>query len=329
MRRAGYWIAEAALWTGAVLGTLSLLAALLALSGAVRPLVFTSGSMAPEIPTGSLGFSRPVSASDVAVGDVVNVTRGDGQQVTHRVVGVEPDGSAVRLTLKGDANRTPDAETYVVTGAHRVFFDVPWLGRVATELKNPLVSLTLVAFLAALIVSPLMLRGRRRRDGRGRRRAVRHSGAHAAAVLAVVASLAAAHSVTPTMAGFTDTSVLAAGSLTAGSVTKPAETSPKCAVSNGLVTKTLTTYWTAATTPTTLTYTAVVRETGTSLTVTSSGTTRSAKVTNGLLDLTNLLGATLHIDVTATLPGTNWTATSTRTFTVAALTAYLACGAWS
>ena len=129
-----------------------------------------------------------------------------------------------------------------------------------------------------------------------------------------------------TFALFSDSSVVTTGALPSGSVGKPAAVG--CTVSNPVLgTKSLTTTWTAASTPTALTYTAVVRETGQVLTVSSSGTQRSATVTSTLLG--SLLGSTFHIDVTATLPGTSWTATSSRTGTLVLLGLGFSCGAWA
>lgn len=145
--------------------------------------------------------------------------------------------------------------------------------------------------------------------------------------VAVTAVLAVAlSSGSTTYALFSDSSVVTTGALTSGSVVKPAAAG--CTVNNPVLgTKSLTTTWTAASTPTDLTYTAVVRETGQVLTVSSSGTQRSATVTSTLLG--SLVGSTFHIDVTAVLPGTSWTATSSRTGSLVLLGLGFTCGAWT
>ena len=226
MTRYRVWVREGLLWTGAVLGGLSLVVAVLAATGAVRPLVFTSGSMGPVIPAGSLAFSRPVEATNLAVGDVVNVTRQDGQQVTHRIVGIELDGEQATLTLKGDANPVVDAETYTVGEAHRVIVQVPWLGSFVAAIENPLCGVALMGLLGWLILSPLRLQRRRHSAGRrvldARRRRRKHI-RQGSVVLVVVmlASAGLAQVVTPTLAGFTDEATVTSGALSAGSLQPP------------------------------------------------------------------------------------------------------------
>ncbi len=135
--QAGRRAVEILLWFGAGLGTLSLLAALAAVTFGIVPLVFTSGSMSPEVPTGSLGLARTVAASELHIGDVVSVTAANDTRVTHRVVATEQQSDVVALTLKGDTNPGPDQETYTVKEADRVFFTAPYLGRIITVLTSP------------------------------------------------------------------------------------------------------------------------------------------------------------------------------------------------
>ncbi|MDV7100252.1 S24/S26 family peptidase [Gordonia amicalis] len=146
------------LTVGAVLGSICLAATALALILGVRPVIFETGSMAPTIPTGSLGLSRTVPATSVHPGDVVSVIRDDGVRVTHRVTATgEPVGNSVSLTLRGDANSAPDPRTYVITEVQRIVGSTPILGYVAAWLKNPY-TLTLqalaVVFLLAVAFAP-------------------------------------------------------------------------------------------------------------------------------------------------------------------------------
>ncbi|ATD71618.1 MULTISPECIES: S24/S26 family peptidase [Gordonia] len=146
------------LTVGAILGGICLAATALALILGVRPVIFETGSMAPTIPTGSLGLSRTVPATSVHPGDVVSVIRDDGVRVTHRVTATgEPVGNSVSLTLRGDANSAPDPQTYVITEVQRIVGTTPILGYVAAWLKNPY-TLTLqavaVVFLLAVAFAP-------------------------------------------------------------------------------------------------------------------------------------------------------------------------------
>ena len=83
----------------------------------LTPIVVRSDSMAPELNRGDLAIARSASAGDVTVGDVISVKDRAGVRVTHRVVTVDPFGSSIQFTLKGDANAVPDAQVYEVHDA--------------------------------------------------------------------------------------------------------------------------------------------------------------------------------------------------------------------
>lgn len=127
---------EALLWFGAVAGLVCLVLAGLAVAFHISPVVFRSGSMAPAIDTGALALTRTVQAPDLKVGDIVTVTTDKGQRVTHRIQSITPNGSAVTLVLKGDANEVVDTEAYTVSSVDRVFFSVPQAGYAATWLSG-------------------------------------------------------------------------------------------------------------------------------------------------------------------------------------------------
>lgn len=160
----------------AVLGALCIVATAGSLVLDLKPLVFTSGSMAPDIETGALGLARTVDARDVVEGDVVSVVGRDGARVTHRVVSVQTPTRETSLVLKGDANAVPDAESYRVTSVDRVVADVPRLGYVAAWFsgRGGIVLAGAVVVLSLLVLmprAPVRVRGgarrapARRRDG--------------------------------------------------------------------------------------------------------------------------------------------------------------------
>jgi len=126
------------LTVAAVAGSVCLLLVALAWAGGITMVMFRTGSMSPAIPTGSLAIVREVPSADLAVGDVVTVDRPGRLPVTHRVVDVEAT-TPVTLTLQGDANPAPDAETYQVETVRRVLWSVPELGRVVAQLQQPYV----------------------------------------------------------------------------------------------------------------------------------------------------------------------------------------------
>jgi signal peptidase I len=148
LHRAG----RVALAVTAVTGVLCAMLTVLALATGVRPLVFRSGSMSPDVPTGSLGFSRSTAGADVKVGDVVTVTTKTGTKVTHRVVTATYHGSTVTLQLKGDANKTPDADLYQVGSAPRLLFSVPKVGYVVNWLSRAPGSYVLALYVALMLV---------------------------------------------------------------------------------------------------------------------------------------------------------------------------------
>lgn len=104
-------------------------------------IVFVTGSMAPAYPTGSVAVVQTVPAADLAVGDVVTVTRhNSGEPVTHRIVQIDTtptDASARVLTLRGDANDFADSDEYRISEAPRVLFAAPVVGWVVLWTKTP------------------------------------------------------------------------------------------------------------------------------------------------------------------------------------------------
>ena len=78
-----------------------------------------SGSMEPEIPTGSLIWVKSCEPSEVAEGDVISFYSRDvsiaGQINTHRVIAIEFDGAGYQFETKGDANL--NADSFAVYGS--------------------------------------------------------------------------------------------------------------------------------------------------------------------------------------------------------------------
>ena len=291
---------EGALTGGAVAGVVCLVFALLGVTAGVRPLVFTSGSMAPTIRTGDLAVTRPVDVADLSPGDVVSVFDGRGERITHRVVEVGAGG----LVLKGDANTVADPLPYRVATVDRVVFSVPAGGYVLTWLSGPAATLLLGAYLVFLL-SVLWPRRPPPRD-RGEPPAVpegpsgRHRAGSAAGGLLLVVGLAVggAPSPEPTAAAFTDSVPIGGTTLKAYTVPKPVITGCTRALA------TITVSWTAVSSPYALTYRATVVETEQNLQVNANGSSRSAQY-NTLGQGTG--GAIQNIRITAVLPAaTTW-----------------------
>ena len=143
-------IGDVALWIGAIVGACCLVVLLASLLFGIRPLIFRSGSMSPTITTGSLAFAHRIPAGQVRVGDIVSVPVGD-TRVTHRVIKVTAADGAVSLRLRGDANPTPDAQSYRVTTVEKVWFWIPGIGYAVAWLSRPPGIFVLVLYAAVLL----------------------------------------------------------------------------------------------------------------------------------------------------------------------------------
>jgi signal peptidase len=132
-----------------------------------------SGSMEPEIPTGSLIVEQPVASTDVRVGDVITYTHPlrAGALVTHRVVAIEDDRDGLILTTKGDANELVDSwRVRTATKGWRYALAIPHLGSALLWLESGVARSGL--FAAPVIALALVLlfdiwRPRRRLDQTG------------------------------------------------------------------------------------------------------------------------------------------------------------------
>ena len=98
----------------------------------IHPYIVMSGSMEPDIKTGSLCFIS-CDDKDVDVGDVIAYKSGD-MIVTHRIIDVTNDG----YITKGDNNDTADLAPVpqnAVMG--KAVFSIPRLGYLIMAIKTP------------------------------------------------------------------------------------------------------------------------------------------------------------------------------------------------
>ncbi|MDE0778625.1 MAG: signal peptidase I, partial [Nocardioides sp.] len=224
---------EATLWVGAGLGLLSLVAGVAVMFFGFTFLIFRSGSMGPDIPTGSLALARTTPAAELESGDVVSVLASNGARITHRLVSATVRGDEASLILEGDANGTPDAEIYQVTEAERSIVSVPYAGYVVTVLLSP-AGLVAAGCLSGMVFllgfgSTSGESGTRSRpgsdSGAGRHRGERESRRRlaSAGIAAMVASAAvvAWTGVSGTSAYFTDPATAGTGTFSSGSVAVP------------------------------------------------------------------------------------------------------------
>lgn len=119
----------------------------------VNGFVVKSGSMEPEIKTGSVLFTRSVEPDEVSVGDTVTYSDGD-QFVTHRVIEKTSSESSVEFITKGVANEEPDPEP--VQGdqiAGKKIVAIPFLGYLVTWVGTVEGFLAFVVLPGALITA--------------------------------------------------------------------------------------------------------------------------------------------------------------------------------
>lgn len=113
--------------------------------------MFSTGSMEPTIPTGSVALVQPVAPAQIAAGDVLTVRTDEMDiSVTHRVTAVNDPADITRaredqglapstvdrgqtavIRMQGDANEVEDPQPYVVTEgeAKAVLGHVPGLAQ--------------------------------------------------------------------------------------------------------------------------------------------------------------------------------------------------------
>jgi len=123
--------------------------------------VVGGGSMEPTIPIGAAIVATPVSAADLAVGDVVSLQVGEQRAIfTHRITRLVTREGSLWLETKGDANEGPDPSIVPATSViGRVSMTLPWAGYLITVLG----SLQGILFLVSLGV---MVLGRGMAPGR-------------------------------------------------------------------------------------------------------------------------------------------------------------------
>lgn len=92
----------------------------------IKPYIVISGSMEPDIRTGSLCLvNSRVAFDSIVEGDVIAFETAGGGMVTHRVVGIYDQ----KMETKGDANDVSDGCTTTPDNFRgKTLFSVPYLG---------------------------------------------------------------------------------------------------------------------------------------------------------------------------------------------------------
>jgi len=127
----------------ALAGSVCIVLVILGVVFNVSIMMFRTGSMSPTITAGSIALVREIPATDMAVGDVVTVDRGeDTLPVTHRVVRIldaDAGSGVVTFEMRGDANGSNDPEPYAESTVSRVMLSVPGIAPVIQWFSNPYV----------------------------------------------------------------------------------------------------------------------------------------------------------------------------------------------
>lgn len=139
------------------LGAIALIAVLLIISafpitGNYKVLTVLSGSMEPEIKTGSVVVVKP--SDNYKIGDVI--TFGEMSKTktptTHRVIEMRVVEGKYLYTTKGDANNAPDQnEVNQDKVIGKVLFDIPYVGYAVAEARKP-VGFTILIVVPAVII---------------------------------------------------------------------------------------------------------------------------------------------------------------------------------
>ena len=125
-------------------------------------MIVLSGSMEPNIKTGSIIAVKPISTPDKCeVGDVVTYQSLDDPNtlITHRIISIENSGNSIQYITKGDNNNSEDPKpipSSKVVGTY-ANFTVPGLGYMFNFIKskNGLICVLIIPG-ALLIISQLI-----------------------------------------------------------------------------------------------------------------------------------------------------------------------------
>ena len=121
----------------------------------IQPYVVESGSMQPDIPTGSLCFiNKKAKYENMKVGDIIAFKINSNAFATHRIVSITNEG----FETKGDANNVID--NIITTKDNYIgqnIFSIPYVGLwvlviQTTRGKIILGTIIIVLFLAAILI---------------------------------------------------------------------------------------------------------------------------------------------------------------------------------
>lgn len=137
-------------WAAIILASIFIIMTSLNLFG-FQAFIVKSGSMEPEVKTGSMVFDK--KTDDYAIGEIITYKVEDNSTVTHRLYSIESENNQTYFVTKGDANNSPDPNKVSpqnVVG--EVLFSVPLLGYFVSFLRTPVGLIVFIIIPATIIV---------------------------------------------------------------------------------------------------------------------------------------------------------------------------------
>ena len=119
-----------------------------------RTLVIISGSMEPTIHVGAAAVLRSVPSSELHVGDVIAYTPASAGAIpiVHRIAAITEQNGQRTFTMKGDANKTADVNTFTLPAkAWTVSYNIPVAGYIVNFASRPIGIFTFIVIPAMLL----------------------------------------------------------------------------------------------------------------------------------------------------------------------------------
>ncbi len=130
-----------------------LLISLFPIKGNIQIKIVQSGSMEPDIKTGSIVIIKP--STSYAVGNVVTFGEDTKKDIptTHRIIASRAQDGMIMFTTKGDANEDPDTNEIKASDIHgKVLLDVPYFGYIIDLARKPLGFIVLIILPAFIVI---------------------------------------------------------------------------------------------------------------------------------------------------------------------------------
>ncbi|MGB3708273.1 signal peptidase I [Gordonia sp. (in: high G+C Gram-positive bacteria)] len=157
-----WWVKTIASWTllGIAFAMLAALVVIPRLTGSTAYTVLT-GSMEPKYPPGTLIVVKPIPGDELTAGDVITFQprAGDPAVITHRIVSIFYNAQGQRqFVTKGDANKVRDENQLIEDQIRgKLFYSVPYLGRLNSVLSGSTRSIALFAIAGGLGIYALWM----------------------------------------------------------------------------------------------------------------------------------------------------------------------------